>query len=219
MIRVRNSVAGTVRLIAVLSLIHSSAVLAGPAEDYEEGAKHIAAGDLVAAMAPLQKAADGGNAQAQALLAGIHAQSDAPADAATYYRKAAEQGNADGEFGLGSALVTGEGVPKDVSEGRKFIVRAAEQGHQLAISALAAAYINGGLDIPEDARESAEAQRWIKAAADNNFVPAMKRIADAFRNGGLGLNADAKAAAEWDEKIRKVLGLKQGRRNKKEQRK
>jgi TPR repeat protein len=211
---VRNTCSGAIRLIALLGLLHGSAVLAGPAEDYEEGAKHYARGDLIAAMPPLRKAADAGNAQAQAMLAEIFAQSDSGAEAVAYYRKAALQGNAAGEFGLGAMLAGGEGAPKDVAEGRKWITRAAEQGHKQAINELALAYMNGNLDIPAETRGGDEAMRWIRAAADNGFLPAMERLALAYRNGELGLSADAKAASQWDEKVRKVLGLREGRRNK-----
>jgi TPR repeat protein len=214
MMAVRSFRRGAIRLIALLSVFHGSAVLAGPAEDYEEGAKRYASGDLIAAMPPLRKAADAGNAPAQAMLAEIFAQSDSGAEAVVYYRKAALQGNAAGQFGLGAMLAGGEGAPKDVAEGRKWITRAAEQGHKQAINELALAYINGNLDIPAEARRSAEAMRWIRPAADHGFLPAMERLALAYRNGELGLTADAKAAGEWDEKVRKVLGLREGRRNK-----
>jgi TPR repeat protein len=212
MTRRQRSIAHLASLVGLLCLVHGNPALAGPAEDYAEGNSRYAAGDLIAAMPSLRKAADAGHASAQALIAEILQQADEGPEAVTYYRKAALQGNADGQFGLGAMLAIGEGVAKDIKEARKWITLAAEQGHKLAINELALAYINGNLDIPEAERESAAALRWISAAADNGYVTAMERMATAYRNGEFGLEADQKTADQWSEKTRKALGLKQLRR-------
>jgi TPR repeat protein len=49
-------------------------------------------------------------------------------NAAKWYRKAAEQGDADAQFNLGDMSNTGEGVTKDRSEARKWYRKAANQG-------------------------------------------------------------------------------------------
>ena len=50
-------------------------------------------------------------------------------EAVKWFRKAAEQGDADAQFYLGWAYVTnGEGVPKDEVEAVKWYRKAAEQG-------------------------------------------------------------------------------------------
>lgn len=212
MTRRHRSIAFLAGLVGLLCLVHGSPALAGPAEDYAEGTKRYTAGDLIAAMPPLRKAADAGHAAAQALLAEILQQADEGPEAITYYRKAALQGNADGQFGLGSMLAVGEGAPKDIKEARKWITLAAEQGHKLAIHELAFAYINGNLDINEAERQGTQALHWIRAAADNGYVTAMERMAAAYRSGDFGLDVDIKTADEWTEKTRKALGLKQQRR-------
>lgn len=200
--------------LAVLAFLHAAPAQAGPAEDYAEGARHYAEGDVVAAMPLLQRAADAGHAAAQAAIGDILDQSDAGAEAIEYFRKSAAQGNADGEFGLGVMLAAGRAAARNLAEARKWITLAAEQGHPLAVNELALAYISGGLEIPDEARQGAEALRWIRTAADKGYVAAMEKLAAAYRNGELGLAVDLKAAEQWAEKIRKTQGISPGRRNK-----
>ena len=215
MMPTRRTFASIACLTALLGLLHAGPSSAGPAEDYADGSKRYAQGDLIAAMPLLQRAADAGHAAAQAALAEIFDQSDNSTDAAEYFRKSALQGNADGQFGLGALLAAGQGTPKNLAEARKWIQLAAEQGQKLAINELALAYMNGGLDLPDEARRSPEALRWIMAAADNDYLTAMERLAAAYRSGELGLRVDAKAAAQWDARVNKARGTRQGRRNKK----
>lgn len=210
---IRNSFASAAGLAAVLILLQAGPATAGPAEDYAEGTKRYTAGDLVAAMPLLQRAADAGHAAAQAAIAEILDQADSSPEAVEYFRKSAAQGNADGQFGLGTMLAAGQGVAKNPAEARKWITLAAEQGHKIAINELALAYISGGLDIPDEARQSPEALRWIRTAADNGYLTAMDKMAAAYRTGELGLAVDVKTADQWVEKIRKARGIRQGRRN------
>ena len=49
--------------------------------------------------------------------------------AVTWYRKAAEQGDADAQFNLGVMYAKGVGVPKDASQAVTWFRKAAEQGH------------------------------------------------------------------------------------------
>jgi TPR repeat protein len=190
----RYSVASAANVVAVIAALHCNPALAGPVEDY----------------------ADAGHAAAQAAIGEIVDQADSKDEAFGYFSKSAAQGNPDGQFGLGIMLAGGEGAPKNLAEGRKWITLAAEQGHKIAINELASAYITGGLDIPQNARQSAEALRWIRAAADNGYLTAMERLAAAYRSGELGLSIDVKTADQWAEKIRKIRGIPKGRRNKKE---
>lgn len=211
-----HSVASAASMAAVIAGLHCGLAQAGPVEDYTEGAKRYAAGDLIAAMPLLRRAADAGHAAAQAAIGEIVDQADSKEEAFGYFSKSAAQGNADGQFGLGIMLASGEGAPKNLAEARKWISLAAEQGHKIAINELASAYITGALDIPENARQSAEALRWIRTAADGGYLTAMERLAAAYRSGELGLSVDLKAADQWAEKIRKLRGISKGRRNKKE---
>ena len=53
-----------------------------------------------------------------------------------WFRKAAEQGNADAQLCLGICYAEGDGVAKDMSEAVKWCRKAAEQGHEDAKRAL-----------------------------------------------------------------------------------
>jgi hypothetical protein len=57
--------------------------------------------------------------------------------AAGWYRKAAEQGYADGQFNLGWCYENGRGVPRDLDEARRWYRKAAAQGHADARKRLA----------------------------------------------------------------------------------
>lgn len=209
----RHSLIAAACIAAMAAALHSGSALADPAADYAEGSKRYNAGDIVAAMPILRRAADGGHPVAQAMLAGILAHADSDPEALEYFRKSAAQGNADGQFGYGNMLAIGQGSKeKNAVEGRRWIEKAAEQGHPMAINGMAHAYITGDLEVPEDARKGAEALRWIRLAADNGYLPAMERLAGAYRAGELGLAADAKAAQQWDEKVKKARGIRDTRR-------
>ena len=50
-------------------------------------------------------------------------------EAVKWFRKAAERGDADAQFMLGTFYENGEGVPQDYAEAVKWLRKAAEQGH------------------------------------------------------------------------------------------
>lgn len=205
-----NSFIDQIRKGAVLLALATccQGVVAGQLEDYTAGLKAYDAGDLVGAIPLLRSAADAGHAPAQALVGYIYDYSEFDEDAVDYYRKAADQRNADGQFGLGSMLSVGKGIKKDPVEARRLITLAAEQGHKLAINVLALAYLKGQLDIAESERESEAALRWIKLAADGDYLPAVDALIQAYRSGGLGLSVDAVAANRWQAKANELRAIK-----------
>jgi TPR repeat protein len=119
-------------------------------------------GDLVAGMRLLRAAAEAGEARAQARLGEILDKAEEDKEAVAWYRKAAEQGDAAGQFGLGMAYLAGEGVPRDPGAALAWIRRAAEQNHQNAVEAMADAYRDGGFGLTPDATQAA---RWAARAA------------------------------------------------------
>ena len=204
--------------LGALCLLCLSPAWAGPEEDFAEGSKTYSVGDVVGAMPKLRQAADAGHAGAQALFGNILEQADDRPEAAKYYKKAADQGNADGQFGYAALLASGDGIEKNVVQARRWLETAAKQGHKMAINELALAYLRGGLDIPDSERKSAAGLEWVQLSAENGFLPAMDAMVVAHRDGEFGLPADAKAAAKWTEKINKIRGVRQtGRRNRSKQ--
>jgi uncharacterized protein len=183
--------------------------LAGPAEDYASARRAYAAGDVVNAMPILRKAADAGYAPAQVLLGEILDLSEYDEEAAAMYRKAARQGDAEGQFRLGSLYSQGEGVKKDVDEARRLIRASAEQGHVQATNVMAESYLNALLGIPESDRHSADSLRWVTAAAEGDYLPAIDALALAYRNGGFGLTPDAKEAERLTAKANALRNIQQ----------
>ncbi len=191
-----------------LALVVSAPVFAGPPEDFATGAKSYAAGDVVGSMPLLRRSADAGHAPAQVLLAEILDRSEFDEEAVVYYRKAAEQGSADGQFGLGSMYSIGEGLKKDVSAARRWITLAADQGHKQAVGVMAQAFIAGQLGVSDQERQGEEARRWIRKAADLGYLPAVDALVLAYRNGAPGLDADAAEADRWQAKANELRGVR-----------
>ncbi|CAB1367678.1 tetratricopeptide repeat protein [Denitratisoma oestradiolicum] len=203
-------------IAAVLVLCFASPAHAGTTEDFEAGKKAFDAGDLVGAMNPLKRAADADHVEAQVLLAYILDYSEFDEDAMAYYRKAAEKGNADGQFGLGVMIANGDGVPKkDPIEGRRWIKLAAEQGHKMAIGVMAQAYLGGQLGLTEAERNNDETLRWVRLAAEQDSLPAIDALARAYREGALGLSPDPAQATELEAKAKKLRNVKDTKGKKK----
>ena len=199
--------ARVLRALGVLLVWHACFAWAAPEDDFRAGSQAYRTGDVVQAMALLKRSADAGHAPSQSLLAYILDKAEFDEDAVAYYRKAAAQGDAEGEFGLGSMYAAGEGVKRDRAEARKWITRAAEKGHELAIRTLALAYIKGELGIDESERGGAEALRWVRRAADTGELAAMAQLAIAYRTGAYGVAIDLKQAEALDAKLQAVRGV------------
>jgi TPR repeat protein len=184
--------------------------LAAPEDDYRTGERAYQTGDVSGAMQALRRAADAGHAPAQVLLADILDKAEFNEEAVVYYRKAASQGNADGEFGLGNMYASGEGVDRNLAEARNWYTRAAGKNHPQAINVLAQAYMRGGLDIADKDRGTEQAANWIKRAAGNNYLPAIDYLAKAYRTGAPGLAVDIKQAEVLEAR---AAGLRAAGRN------
>ena len=181
----------------------SQVAVAGPLEDYKNGLEKFQDGDVVSAMPPLKAAADAGQPDAQALYGYILHQAAENTLAFEYLRKSAEQGNAEGQYGLSVMYSSGDGVAKDNAESRKWLQKAAEQGSSKAIMAMAMFFISGEGSTNQDA----ESLVWIKRAAEINHIPSMSALSAAFREGRYGLPADPEQAAQLEARIRKLRGL------------
>jgi TPR repeat protein len=79
------------------------------------------------------------------------------AEAARWYRLAAEKGHAESQYDLGFMLLLGEGGPKNTEEGLMWLERAGELGEYKAFQLLVDCYDNGYCDVPVN---SAKAALW-----------------------------------------------------------
>ncbi len=103
-----------------------------------------------------------GSIHAQRMLGVVYATGDwsGPkdlAEAARWYRLAAEKGEPESQYDLGFMLLLGEGVPKNIEEGLMWLERAGGQGASSAFRLLMDCYENGYCDVPVDA---GKAQLW-----------------------------------------------------------
>jgi TPR repeat protein len=88
-----------------------------------------------------------------------------------WYRKAAEQGDADAQFRIGVSYYDGEGIAKDAVEAVKWYRKAAEQGLADAQTNLGNCYYNGeGV-----AKDAVEAYAFYNLASVTNKVALKNR--------------------------------------------
>ncbi len=193
---------------AIAGLGLALAVHAEPSQAYKDGLAAYQRGDVRAAISVLRSGADAGDAQSQSLLAEILDWSEQNEEAAKYFGMAAAQDHSDGIFGLAAMQAQGEGMPRDVEAARAGMVRAAEMGHERAIKVVALAYIDGGLGLGEQERQSAQAVKWLEKAAALDALPAIDRLALAYRQGHYGLATDVKKAEELEARARALRGIK-----------
>jgi TPR repeat protein len=91
------------------------------------------------------------------------------AEAAKWYRKAAEQGNATAQYNLGNCYYNGQGVARNYAEAAKWFRKAAEQGDKRAQYKLGYHYYLTG-DI-------SSAVKWFRKAAAQNHENAKQYLA------------------------------------------
>ena len=117
-----------------------------------------------AEVAAIRVKANAGDAQAQSTLGMSYLGRGVPQDyaqAASWFRKAAEQGLADAQSILGSMSERGWGVPQDYAEAASWFRKAAEQGLADAQNILGS-MSERGWGVPQD---FVEAHKWLNLAA------------------------------------------------------
>lgn len=187
-------------VLSFASMLFTTAVFAGPAEDTQKGMDAFLSGDTVGAMRLYRKAAEQGYAPAQEKLAHILDQSEFNEEALEWFRKAAEQNNAEGQYGLGMMYLAGDGVEKDTEQALQLIQTAAEQGLLRAMMSMFHISKNGEHGHPVDLKLAVS---WLEkiAASDNQW--AIEKLAKGYRNGELGLAINDEKALFWESRLKK----------------
>lgn len=160
----------------------SSVALADPAQDTAHAEEAFLVGDLAKAMALWRQAAEQNYPAAQARLGDMLDVAEQNEEAVRWFRKAAGQGHAGGEFGLGRMYATGEGVEKDNEKAVYWIRRAAEKDYLLAVEMLAQAYRIGDLGLSIDIQQS---QFWETKGHILKNGQAIKKTMGKSNNEGL----------------------------------
>ena len=93
------------------------------------------------------------------------------AEAARWYRMAAEQGYAKAQYNLGLMYAKGEGVPEDGVEAVRWYRMAAEQGHAKAQYNLGVMYAKGE-GVPKD---DVQAYAWLPTLPLHRVISRQKK--------------------------------------------
>jgi len=125
----------------------------------------IARGEVEEVMAQLKERVGDSKGAAEVLLGDLHTAGTGVAHnyslASDWYKRAAEEGNAEGQYKLANSYMQSQGVPLDPKAGRKWLLMAAEQGHAEARTALQRLGIKlpaVKVAPPEDEEQMAKAQ-------------------------------------------------------------
>jgi TPR repeat protein len=102
------------------------------------------------------------------------------AEAARWYRMAAERGDADAQRNLAQLFKDGTGVAQDYSRAAYWCRRSAEQGHSVGQAMLGEMYYVGQ-GVSQDYRE---ALRWFTTAAEQDQVQAQTKLGLMLAAGG-----------------------------------
>ncbi len=112
------------------------AVPAPAAADFADGLAAYDGGDYATALEEWRALAEGGDATAQAALAGLYRFGQGVAEdharAAAWYRRAAAQGGATAQLNLGDMYADGVGVGRDLVQAYLWLSLAAAQGRSWA---------------------------------------------------------------------------------------
>ena len=121
-----------------------------------------------------------------------------------WYRKAAEQGDANAQHNLGVMYRNGKGVAQDDGEAVKWYRKAAEQGLARAQKNLGWMYERGeGV-----AQDDGEAVKWYRKAAEQGYADAQNNLGVMYYRGD-GVAQDDGEAVKWYRKAAEQ-GLCQG---------
>ena len=128
--------------------------------------------------ASVREFAGKGNPEAQYYL-GLHFEAENNmAEAAQWFRKAADQGDLDAQYKLGVCYENGTGVPRDDKKAFDCYRNSAEKGIVDAQFSLGACYENGK-GVGKDVKEAVE---WYRKAADRKITEAQYRLGYCFEN-------------------------------------
>jgi len=116
----------------------------------------------------IREGADKGDAKDESYVAtwylgGTEGYPKDPVEAAKWFRKAADQGEASSQNLLGELYVQGKGVPKDYTQAIQWFQKAADQGEPHACVWVGVAYQQGIAGMPKDTQKAIE---WYKKAGN-----------------------------------------------------
>ena len=118
--------------------------------------------------------------------------------AVEWWLLAAEQGNADAQYGLGCCYEEGHGVDKNLSEALRWYRKAAEQGSAYAQNHMGYCY-EKGYCVTQDYNQAFE---WYKKSAEQRYDVAQYNLGRCYEEGH-GVDKDLSEALKWYRKAAK----------------
>ena len=185
-----------------LPLVTIMVALAGEpaiAQDYNKGVAAFQAGDYPTALENWMPLAEGNDPEAQRNIGVMFQQGlgvpQSDAEAANWYRRAAEAGHARAQQNLGVMFEQGAGVPQDYREAARWFRRSAEQGNLNAKLNLGVMLEQGVPGLPVNV---VLAHMWFNLAAAQGSVDAAKFRDEVAANMSPEQVAEAqRLAQEW----------------------
>jgi TPR repeat protein len=153
-----------------------------------------------ASLESVQKAAQQGEGQAESELGyryarGTNGVAKDNVEAVKWFRKAAEQGNSDGQYNLGVMYQNGWGVEKDYVQAVNWFRKAAEQGNSFGQNNLGVMYQYGwGVE-----KDYVQAVSWYRKVAEQGNSVGQDNLGWMYENGW-GVEKDYVQAVSWFRK-------------------
>lgn len=122
---------------------------------------------------------------------GYNGKSQNYAEAAKWYRKAAEQGDQLAQYNLGIMYSQGQGVTTDINQAATWYLKSAQNGYS------AAQYNLGSICYAN--KDFTEALKWFHKAADQGEVSAMYNLGIMYADGE-GVKQNTKESIKWLQK-------------------
>jgi len=157
----------------------------------------------------VRKAAEAGNASAQAGLADLLLSRGGPqndAEALVWARKAADQQDSLGQIQMGYLFGNGRAVPQDFQQAMAWYQKSADQGDPRAEYQIGGLYYHGK-GVPQNYGTAAE---WYQRAADHGDSDSQNDLGVMFQNGQ-GVTRDSARAVQYYRlaaEQRHILGMR-----------
>lgn len=153
-------------------LLWAPMAYADPVEDLEEAEWLQAQGDFEGAKNRYKVLAEAGNARAQAKYAAQMDMAEWVDQAFKWYKKSAEQGDPDGQYGLATMYFKGRGVAKNPETAMEWVGKALAQEQMAALQFMSNVYAKGLYGFEKNTEESAKLRERLKVlqAAERNLA-------------------------------------------------
>lgn len=155
-------------LVCVAFFVCSATTFAQSAEEiHAQGQQAYGEADLSGAMQYFRQAAELGYAPSQAMLGRLLDAAEFNDEALQWYHRSADQGDAQGQYGLAAMLLNGEAGEQDFAAATRWFTTAADNGSVDAMRVLEHHYRTGGMGLEADPER---ADYWLQRAvkADNH---------------------------------------------------